>query len=260
MNQRRFTMMTAGPVNISDTVKRSMIYPEIGHREPEFSDLLRSIQKKLLPVFRANSEEYAALVINGSGTNGMEAVLVHSVHDGKEVLVISNGAFGERMAEICETYRLPLIRLSYKWGESIKLRDVESVLDNNPNLETVAMIFLETSTGMSNPVHDIGALCREYDKLFVVDAVSGLAGDPLTVVDDNIDFCFSNTNKCIGAYPALSFVSVKHSSFKRISDIKPRNYCLDLLKHYDYEHYKAQTPFTPQIPLFYMLNLYPHHT
>jgi 2-aminoethylphosphonate-pyruvate transaminase len=148
---------------------------------------------------------------------------------------------------------LGLNNLSYKWGEHPDVETIKDIIKKDRDLEAVAMVLLETSTGMVNPVNEVGRLCKKYNKLFVVDAISGLGGDRLSVVGDNIDFCISNTNKCVSGLPVLSFVCAKRSAVERIRDIKPRGFYLDFIKHYDYEENRDQTPYTPQIPLFFML-------
>jgi 2-aminoethylphosphonate-pyruvate transaminase len=249
-----FKMMTAGPVNVSDTVKQSLIYPEIGHRESEFSELYGEIRGKLLQVFKASSNDYSSFVIGGSGTAGIESVLSGTVHYGRKMLVINNGAFGDRMAEICRIYRIPTLSTDYRWGDYPNLDGIERLLLEKSEIEAVSMVFMETSTGMINPIKEVGSLCKKYDKMFVVDAVSGLAGDPLDVQESNIDFCISNTNKGISGLPVISFVCAKKNSVEGVRDIPLRNFYLSMLKHYDYAEKANQTPTTPQIPLFYMLN------
>ncbi|MEM2143947.1 MAG: alanine--glyoxylate aminotransferase family protein [Candidatus Jordarchaeaceae archaeon] len=253
MRNKRYLLFTAGPVNVSSRVKKAMVYSEIGHREVEFSVILRDIRQKLLTLFGANSRDFCIVIISGSGTAAVESVLTSSVHDKKKILVVSNGYFGERMAEICQLHGLGLNHICYEWGQYPDVKEIEDILRKDTNIEVVAMVFMETSTGMINPVKEVGRLCRKYNKIFVVDAISGLGGDYLNVVNDNIDFCISNTNKCLSGLPVLSFVCAKRSAVARIRDIKPRVFYLDFLKHFDYEENLCQTPYTPQIPLFLML-------
>ncbi len=248
-----FKMFTAGPVNVSDTVKQSLIYPEMGHREPEFSELYSEVRKKLLKVFSVDSKDYSSFVIGGSGTAAIESVLASNVHKGRKMLVVNNGFFGERMAQICGIYGIPTLEADHQWGEYPQLSRIERMLLHEPDIEAVSMVFMETSTGMVNPVREIGSLCKKYDKMFIIDAVSGLAGDPLDVRESNIDFCVSNTNKGISGLPVISFILAKRDAIKKIRDISSRTYYLNLLKHYDYAEKSNQTPFTPQIPFFYML-------
>jgi 2-aminoethylphosphonate-pyruvate transaminase len=251
-NTKRYKMFTAGPVNVSDSVKQAMFYPEIGHRESEFSDLFLDIQKKLIKVYGANEKNYTTYVVGGSGTAAMESVISSTVHDNRKMLIISNGAFGERWEEICNIYNIGLNVIKYPWGEKINLQDIENKLMRDASIETVCLVFMETSTGMVNPVKDVGTICKNYGKIFVVDAVSGLCGDPLSVKESNIDFCVSNTNKGLAGLPAISFVCAKNSAIEKIKNIPPRNYYLNLMKHIKYAK-NAQTPTTPIIPMFYML-------
>lgn len=254
MTIKRYKMHAAGPVNVSDAVKQAMIYPEIGHRESEFREIYEGVREKLLQVFNVESKDYSSFVIGGSGTAAMESALISSVHPGKKMLVINNGAFGDRITHICKTYNIPTIQTNYEGGEYPRITDIEKLLANEPNIETVSTVFMETSTGMVNPVKDIGNLCKEYDKLFVVDAVSGLAGDPLNVKESNIDFCVSNSNKGISGLPVISFICAKKDSIKKIRDISPRSFYLNMLKYYDYAEKSNETPFTPQISYFCMLD------
>ena len=251
--RKPFKMFTAGPVNVSPTIKQSLIYSEIGHRESEFSELYKDVREKLLLVFGANSVEYSSFVIGGSGTAGMESVLASAVHNGRKILVINNGAFGDRWAEICSVYNIPVIQTNYEWGQYPNINEIERLLIQHSDIEVICMVFMETSTGMVNPVKEIGDICKKYNKTFVVDAVSGLAGDPLNVQESNIDFCVSNTNKGFSGLPVISFVCARKSSIEKMRDVPKRTFYLNLLKYYDYAEKSNETPFTPQIPYFYML-------
>jgi 2-aminoethylphosphonate-pyruvate transaminase len=250
---RRFRMFTAGPVNVSDAVKQSMIYPEMGHREPEFENLYVGIRRKLLEVFRAEPSKYSSFVIGGSGTAAMESVISSVIHPGRKILVVNNGAFGDRMAEICKIHGIPAIQTGYEWGQYPDVKGIEAILHKN-DVEAISMVFMETSTGMVNPVKEVGELARKYGKTFIVDAVSGLAGDYLDVQESNIDFCFSNTNKGLSGLPAISFICARKEAIEKIKDIPQRTMYLNLLSYYKYAEKSNQTPFTPQIPLFFMLN------
>jgi len=249
-----FKMFTAGPVNVSDAVKKSLIYPEIGHRETEFSGIYHSVREKILKAFAVDARDYSSFVIGGSGTSAMESVLTANIHNGRKMLVINNGAFGDRMAEICAIYKTPLVKANYQWGEYPKIDGIEALIAHEPEIEAVSMVFMETSTGMVNPVREIGELCKKYNKMFIVDAVSGFAGDSLNIKESNVDFCFSNTNKGLSGLPVISFVCAKRDSIEQVRDVPIRNYYLNMLKYHDYAEKSNETPFTPQIPLFYMFN------
>ena len=250
-----YKMFIAGPVNVSNKTKKAMVYSEIGHRESEFLNLFKDIKKKLLYAFGVDSlkEEYSAVVVGGSGTSATETLLSSVLHGNKKTLVVSNGAFGERINEICKIYKIPTIFLDYGWDGYPKLKDIEDKLRENREIEAVAMVFMETSTGALNPVHEVGAICKKYNKIFIVDAISALGGEKLNMEGDNIDYCLTNTKKCLGGLPVLGIIGFKKSSLELSKDITPRSYYLDFFKHIKYSE-NNQTPFTPMIPLYYMLN------
>ncbi len=254
IEQQGYRMFVAGPVNVSEEVKKATVYSEIGHREPEFSNLFKNVREKLIKVFRGNEKNYSAVVIGGSGTSATETLLSSILHDDKKLLVVANGAFGERINEICELHGLTTSYLHYEWGEFPKLDEIEARLKEDPTIEAVSMVLMETSTGMLNPVRETGELCKKYDKSFIVDAISALGGEPLDMVKDNVDYCLTNTNKCLGGLPVLGIICYKKSIIEKSKDVKPRSYYLDFFKYIKYSDKENQTPFTPQIPLFYMLD------
>lgn len=254
MSQKKYKMFVAGPVNVHDEVKDSMNYGEIGHRETEFSDLFKNIKQNFHFAFGTESkkEDYDFVVIGGSGTSATETLLSSVLHDDKKTLVIANGAFGERINEICELHKVPTILLNYGWGNYPNLEEIEQRMQNN-EIEAVTAVLMETSTGMLNPIKKIGELCKKYEKTFIVDAVSALAGEPLNMVEDNIDYCITNTNKTLEGLPVLGIIGYKKLTIEKSKDVKPKSYYLDFFKHVKYAEHD-QTPFTPQIPLFYMLD------
>lgn len=255
MKKSDHKLFISGPVNLDESIKKSIYNsPDIGHRELEFVELLRDVREKLLKIFKANREEYSALIFTGSGTSAMEAVMAANVHEGKKALIVSNGEFGERFAEIADIHHIKYKHLKYQWGEPIQLDDIEKNLKNDSDIETVVMTYHETSVAVINPVEEIGKLVKKYNKFFIVDCISAVGGEPLDVEKYNIDFAIGSSAKALQSIPVLGIVCAKKSAIKAISDIQPRCYYLDLLKHYRYEEELNQTPYTPAIPLFFALN------
>jgi 2-aminoethylphosphonate-pyruvate transaminase len=184
----------------------------------------------------------------------MEAAVSSVVPAGKKLLVVANGAFGERFGEIADLHGIARVTLRYEWGELPEPRDVERALASDPDIFAVAMIHHETSVGLLNPVGDVGAICRRYDRLFLVDAVSSLGGEDVDVVRDGIDICFSSANKCLHAVSGVSFLCVHERVWERIEDVEPRVYYLDLKRYRRYARDLAQTPFTPAVSTFFALD------
>ncbi len=241
-----------GPVNVSNEVKEALLHPDIGHREVEFTSLLKRIRQKLSSVFGVhNFLKYTSVVINGSGSAANEAVL-SSIGRNTRVLVLSNGEFGERLIELSEYYQDNVFTLELNWGESFKPGDIEKALDKyKPDL--VAMVHHETSTGMLNPISLVGKLCRTRKVQLFVDTVSSLAAETVDVEKNHITYCTSSSNKAIASVCGLSFVCGRVSAFESLRDVRRQTRYLDLYRHYKYESDLNQTPNTPSLTVYFAL-------
>lgn len=248
----RVVLLNPGPVNTSVRVKSALLHADVCHRDPAYSDHLLALTDKLRRIFQG-SPEHEVLLLTGSGTAAMECAIASTVPDGGRILVVDNGCFGERMAEIAAFHGMPLVHLKYDHGEEVRVPDVAAALDAHPDISVVAMVHHETSVGLLNPVREVGALCQARGPLFLVDAVSSLGAEDLDVVRDGIDVCWSSANKCLHAIPGASFLCVAPRVWARIADVAPRSYYLDLKRYRAYLRDKAQTPFTPAVATYFAL-------
>jgi 2-aminoethylphosphonate-pyruvate transaminase len=248
----RYTLFNPGPVMTSARVKSALVHYDTCHRDDDYSGVVRRLQEKLRPVFGA-SPEHEMLLVTGSGTAAMEMAISSAVPPGKKILIIENGAFGERLAEIAQLHGLPLVRLSGPWGSLPDPAAVEAALANDPAIAVAAMIHHETSVGVVNPVGAVGRLCRKAGVTLVVDAVSSLGVEDLDVVRDCVDICYSSANKCLHSCSGVSFLCVAPTVWSRIESIPPRVYYLDLRRYRRYLTEVAQTPFTPAVSAFFAL-------
>jgi 2-aminoethylphosphonate-pyruvate transaminase len=251
-NLPRYTLFNPGPVVTSAGVKAALVHYDVCHRDEDYSGVVRRLQQKLRPVFGA-SEEHEMLLLTGSGTAAMEMAIASVVPEGKKILTVSNGAFGERLGEIARLHRIPHVSLACPWGALPDPAALEAMLNADPEIAVVAMIHHETSIGVVNPVGAVGRICRARSVTLVVDAVSSLGAEDLDVVRDNIDVCLSSANKCLHSVSGVSFVCVAPEVWPRIADIPPRVYYLDLKRYRRYLTEVAQTPFTPAVSSFFAL-------
>jgi 2-aminoethylphosphonate-pyruvate transaminase len=249
-----YMLLNPGPVNTTPAVKAAMVHHDVCHRDSNFSELMVSLSGKLRRILRG-TPEHTMCVITGSGTAAMEAALASTVPYDRKVLVIDNGAFGERLYEICRLHDMEVVRLRYAWGDLVNVADVEHAFAEHPDIAVVAMTIHETSVGLLNPAAEIGALCRRHDALLLVDAVSALGAEDIDVVRDNIDVCWGSANKCLHAISGVSFVSVSPRAWPKIANIKPRSYYLDLKRYRKYIDELAQTPFTPAVSAYFALDV-----
>jgi 2-aminoethylphosphonate-pyruvate transaminase len=247
----KYLLFTPGPVNVADNVRLAISQKDICHREVDFDLLLQSIESKLLKVFDVNPVDYRAVVITGSGTAANESMLSSTVGD-KNILIITNGEFGERLVDISTIHNKNTFRLSFPWGEAFDLVMIEGYLTRN-KIDVVAMVHHETSSGMLNPIDKVGALAHSHNAVFIVDGVSSAGAEEIDMEKCHIDFFSSSSSKALGSYAGLSFVVGKTSSFEKLKLLPAKTMYLNLYKFYHFIKNVSQTPNTPAVHLFYAL-------
>ncbi|NIQ01184.1 MAG: aminotransferase class V-fold PLP-dependent enzyme, partial [Nitrospinaceae bacterium] len=242
---KRTVLLNPGPVNVTDTVRQAQLQPDLCHREKEFSDLMQGIRTKLVRAFGISSD-FDAVLTTGSGTAALEMAVSSCLSQNRSILVVRNGVYGDRIARMAEAYGFKIQALEYPWGEPPVLTDIEQALKNHPDIEGIALVHHETTTGLLNPVHDIGALAKQYGKFLLVDSISGLAGDPLDFNRAGVDFCVGTANKCLQGLPGVSFVLVRKNQLKRLEGIPERSHYLNLFQNHRAQD-KGDTLFTPAV-------------
>ena len=247
-----YVLFSPGPVMTSARVKAALVHHDVCHRDDDYSAVVDRLQQKLRPVFGA-TEQHETLLITGSGTAAMEMAISSVVPPGKKILVVTNGAFGERLDEIAALHGLARVTLRYPWGTLPDPADVARALDADPDIAAAAMIHHETSVGLLNPIGEVGRLCRTRGVTSIVDAVSALGVEDIDVARDGIDVCYSSANKCLHSVSGVSFLCVAPQVWPRIAAIAPRVYYLDLKRHRRYLDELRQTPFTPAVSSFFAL-------
>ena len=191
-----------GPSPLHPRVQAALARPVLGHMDPDFLDILDDVADLLREVFRT---EGLAFAVSGSGSAGMEAALVNLLERGDTAIVGVAGFFAERMAEITRRTGADLVRVEAPWGRPVAPEDVERALGEHPDAKVVALVHAETSTGVWQPLEEVGAMCRERpDTYYVVDTVASLGGIPVDVDALGIDVCFSGSQKCLSVPPGLA--------------------------------------------------------
>lgn len=215
-------------------VLRAMSIPLIGHFDPEFLTIMDEIQQMLRSLFR--TQNAFTIAISGTGSAGMEAALVNVIEPGDAVIVGINGVFGTRIATIVERCGGQAIRVEAPWGQTIAPSRIEEALQQHRPVKAVAVVHAETSTGVHQPLADIGMLCRQHQALFIVDAVTSLGGVPVEVDRWNIDIAYSGTQKCLSCPPGLAPLTVSERAMNVIrSRTSPcRSWYLDFSLIADY--------------------------
>jgi alanine-glyoxylate transaminase/serine-glyoxylate transaminase/serine-pyruvate transaminase len=195
-------LLGPGPSLVHPRVLHALSAPLLGHLDPVFFKVMNDIQASLRTLFE--TEHRFTIAISGTGSAGMEASIVNLVEPGDAVVVGINGVFGTRLASVVDRCGGKTIPIEAPWGQCIEPDAIEQALARSGPVKAVAIVHAETSTGAWQPLEDITALCRRYDALFIVDAVTSLGGLPVGVDRHGIDVCYSATQKCLSCPPGLS--------------------------------------------------------
>jgi 2-aminoethylphosphonate-pyruvate transaminase len=245
----RTVLLNPGPVNVSPRVAQALLRGDLCHREREFSVLQARVRELLCRAF-APDGDYAAILLTGSGTAALEAAVASSLAPGRKMLVVNNGVYGARMAQMATIHGLPLVELGAPWTLPPDLGQLERLLRDDPAIEVVALVHHETTTGLVNPVAAVGEVVRRYGRVLLVDAISGLAGEALDLRAAGVGLCVGTANKCIQGLPGISFVLVHTAEIARMQALPPRTLYLHLPMLYAHQE-RQSTPFTPAVQVMY---------
>ena len=203
---KRNILLNPGPATTTDTVKNAMVVPDICPRELEFGELTLSVRNDLIKAARGE-KNHTCVMLTSSGTGGVEACLTSVVPHDKKVLILNNGAYGERMQKICDAYGVAHIDYDQVWGKALDLSAVDKLLSQHQGEIThLAFIHHETTVGILNPLSEISQLAQKHNVETIVDAMSSFAGVMINVEQDNIHYLVSSSNKCIQGMAGISFV------------------------------------------------------
>jgi 2-aminoethylphosphonate-pyruvate transaminase len=222
------TLFTPGPLTTSPTVKQAMLR-DLGSRDVEFIETVRRIRQSLLALAGVSQDTgYEAVLMQGSGTFGLESVIGSTVPPNGKVLVIINGAYGDRMARIASVLRIDTATLEYAQDTCPIPADVDRMLTQDPAITNVAVVHCETTTGIINPVEEIGQVVKHHDKVYLVDSMSAFGAVLFDFEKCGIDFLVSSANKCIEGVPGFSFAICRRDSLQA-TEGWARSLSLDLL-------------------------------
>jgi 2-aminoethylphosphonate-pyruvate transaminase len=242
--KRNQLLFTPGPLTTSKTVKEAMLQ-DVGSRDFTFINAVKDIRNELLQLAHVSKEEgYECVIMQGSGTFGIESVISSSVGKNDVLLVLANGAYGERIAKMATILQLNHHVIRFPEDEIITAEATRDFLETHPEITHVACIHSETTTGLINPVTEIGAVCKKYNKIFIVDAMSSFGGVDMDMKEMQIDFLVSSSNKCIEGVPGFAFSLCKRSELEKTKGLA-RSLSLDLYEQWAGLEASGQFRFTP---------------
>lgn len=240
-------LVLPGPVEVRPEILQAQTEWMIGHRTPAFVELFARLQEKLKAVFYTENRVF---VSGSSGTGLWEGASRNCIRDGKKALHLVGGAFSERWAEISQLNGKEIDVIEVEWGRAHTPEMVEDALKHG-TYDAVCVVHNETSTGVTNPIKEIGAIVGEYeDTLLLVDTVSGLLGAELRVDEWGVDMALTSSQKAFSLPPGVAFASISDAVLARAEQVTNRGYYFDFIS-INKSLKKNNTPSTPPISLMF---------
>ncbi|HEX2829945.1 MAG TPA: aminotransferase class V-fold PLP-dependent enzyme [Burkholderiales bacterium] len=237
-------LLNPGPVTLTQRVKRALAGEDLCHREAEFADLTLNVLRGIEGVYDT-AGDYGAVMLSGSGTAAVEAMLSTFASRTRPTLVVCNGVYGERMAAMLARQGKPHVALKHEWLSAIDLSRVEQALGAEPGIANVAVVHNETTTGRLNDLAPLAALCGKRGLGLLVDAVSSFGGELLDFSKLKPLAVAATANKCLHGAPGISFVLARKTALDA-GESQATTLYLDLLEYYR-EQRKGWSPYTQAV-------------
>lgn len=248
---KRNILLNPGPGTTTDTVKYAQVVPDICPREKEFGQIMKEIGEDLVKIVHGDLNKYTAVLFCGSGTINIDACVNSLVPDGKKMLVVNNGAYSGRAAEVCEYYHMDYVNLKLPITIPADVEKVEETLKENEDVAVVYCCHHETGTGVLNPIREIGAVAHKYGCTMIVDTTSTYAMIPIDMDKDNLDFVMASAQKGLMSMTGLSYVIGNTELIEASKDYTTRSYYTNLYMQYSFIKEKGEMHFTPPVQTIY---------
>ncbi len=204
-----YKLLTPGPLTTSKSVRAVM---QVDHCtwDDDYKIITQNIRKDLVCLAKAD-DNYTAVLMQGSGTFGVESVVNSAVGENGKLLVIANGEYGKRIAQIASYANIPHILYETSYDEQPNTAEVDKILTDNSDITHVAIVHCETTSGMLNDIESVSKVVKKHNKTYIVDAMSSFGGIEIDMIALDIDYLISSANKCIQGVPGFSFAICKKS-------------------------------------------------
>lgn len=229
---RPYLLLTPGPLTTSETVKEAMLSDWCTWDEDYNVGIVEEIRKSLVEMATKHPEEYTSVLMQGSGTYCVEAVLGSALKQGDKLLIFSNGAYGNRMGVIADRHGIAYDMVAFEETMQVDPEVVEKNLSRHGDVTHVAFVHCETTTGILNPLPELARVVKAHGKKLIVDAMSSFGGVPLDVQELGIDFLISSANKCIQGVPGFGFIIARRSELMACKGVS-RSLSLDIYDQWE---------------------------
>ncbi|MFC7785562.1 2-aminoethylphosphonate--pyruvate transaminase [Rossellomorea sp. GCM10028870] len=200
-----YKLLTPGPLTTSGTVKETMLVDRCTW-DQDYKTITQKIRHQLLELGRCSYEDYTVVLMQGSGTFAVESVMMTAISEEDKPLLITNGAYGERIVKMAEAIGMPFSQYSVEYDEVPKEEEIRRILESDRDITHIVMVHCETTTGILNPLEMISDVSNQYGKTLIIDAMSSFGGIPINVPELEIDYLISSANKCIQGVPGFGFI------------------------------------------------------
>jgi 2-aminoethylphosphonate-pyruvate transaminase len=240
----RTILLNPGPVSLSEQVRKAAISADLCHREPEFFDLQDALRTGLNAVYGCDDGEWSPVLLGGSGTTAMEAMISSMIPRDGRLLILENGVYGERLARIAELHGIENDSVKRGWLEAWDLSAVQAALQKGSYTHVTA-VHHETTTGRLNPVSELAELCADWNAELLLDSVSSFGAESIPFTSTALSACAATANKCLHGIPGLCFVLARRSALENGAS-EPRSLYQDLVNWSGHQD-RRSTPFTPAV-------------
>jgi len=229
-SQTQYLLLTPGPLTTTKTVKQVM-QKDWCTWDNDYNSIIQKLRSDLVKLAGKNTDEYTAILMQGSGTFAVESVIGTAIGQKGKLLVVTNGAYGDRIAEMAKTLKIDTIVQDSGETAPIDPAKLRENLKSYPDITHVAVVHCETTTGMLNDIEAVGKIVKEHNKIFIVDAMSSFGGIPIDIRELQIDYLISSSNKCIQGVPGFGFIIAKKSELMKCEG-QARSLSLDIFSQW----------------------------
>ena len=230
-----FKLLTPGPLTTTSTVKEKMLIDRCTW-DQDYNDITQKIRAQLLTLAGVTKEDYTTVLMQGSGSFAVESVLTTAIAAEDKALLITNGAYGERIVKMAQYIGLNFVQYSVAYDQYPEEAAIRDLLEKDATITHIVMVHCETTTGILNPLEKVAAIAKDYEKTLIIDAMSSFGGIPINVQELGIDYLISSANKCIQGVPGFGFVLAKLEKLAACQG-NARSLSLDL-----YDQWKEMDP------------------
>jgi 2-aminoethylphosphonate-pyruvate transaminase len=247
----RNILLNPGPVSISEGVRQAMAAEDMCHREAEYFDLQDQVRRKLAAVYALDDKHWVPVLLSGSGTTALEAMVSSLIPADARVLVLENGVYGERLSKLTRIHDIKSSALKLGWKDAWDLQQISQELQTG-NHSHVLAVHHETTTGRLNPVAELARLCEQNNVRLLLDTVSSFAAEEIPFASPALAACAATSNKCLHGIPGTCLVMARQDELAMA--VQPsRTMTLDLSLWADHQQ-RRSTPFTPSVTSLLALN------